>query len=280
MTRLIVHADDLGISDKVNEGILYAYKNGILTSASIMANGMAFRDAVKICKSNPTLDIGIHLTLVEEKPLLNPESIPDLVTEEGKFHQSAEQFIKKYLMRKISREQVFLELEAQIMKVFDQGIVISHIDSHQHLHMLPQILNIVVSIAEKYGIRIIRVPNEKPRWDMVIDSGFPFRLLQLLVLKWFCRKSNHLNFTKIKNFFGFSFSGIMNKANLLKILKRLPLTEISEIMCHPGFSDPKSPYTHWGYHWQDELDALIDPDIKEFIAYNKIELISFRKLAI
>ena len=280
MKKLVVNADDFGLSEKVNEGILYAHQNGILTSTSIMANGMAFQHAVDTCKSNPTLDVGIHLTLVEEKPLLNPAAVPDLVTDKGMFHQNAKDFAMKYLMGKISRKQVYQELEAQVVKVLDQEIVISHIDSHQHIHMLPRILSIVISIAKKYGIRIVRFPNEKLHSDMMYDLGFFSRLMQLLVINWFCQMGRRMNFAKTDRFFGFLFSGRLNRVNLDKVLHRLPLTGTSELMCHPGFSDPKSPYAHWDYHWQDELDALVDPKIGEFIINNGIELVSFRQLSV
>ena len=144
MKKLVVNADDFGLSIKVNEGILCAHQNGILTSTSIMANGMAFQHAVDTWKSNPTLDVGIHLTLVGEKPLLNPDVIPDLVNKKGICHQHAKDFVMKYMMGKISQKQIYQELEAQVVKVLDQGIVISHVDSHQHIHMLPQILSVVI----------------------------------------------------------------------------------------------------------------------------------------
>jgi len=279
MKKLVVNADDFGLSEKVNEGILCAHQNGILTSTSIMANGMAFQHAVDTCKSNPTLDVGIHLTLVEEKPLLNPAAVPDLVTDKGMFHQHAKDFAMKYLMGKISQKQVYQELEAQVVKVLDQGIVISHIDSHQHIHMLPRILSLVISIAKKYGIRIVRFPNEKLHTDMMYDLGFFSRLMQLLVLNWFCQMGRRMNFAKTDCFFGFLFSGRLNKVNLTKVLHWLPSTGISELMCHPGFADTNSKYAHWKYNWQDELNALTDPDIKKFITNNAIELISFRQLA-
>ena len=107
-------------------------------------------------------------------------------------------------MGKISQKQIRQELEAQVVKVLDQGIPISHIDSHQHLHMLPRILNTVISIAKKHGIRIIRVPNEKLCIDMINEYGFFLRLLPLLTLNWFCRNTNRMNFAKTDHFFGFS----------------------------------------------------------------------------
>jgi hopanoid biosynthesis associated protein HpnK len=278
MGKLVVNADDFGLSEKINDAILYAHKNGILTSTSIMANGKAFQHAVAKYMSSPTIDIGIHLTLVGEEPVLDPLTIPDLVTSKGMFYQHAKNFILKYLLGRIDERQIYKELEAQVVKVLDSGIAVSHIDSHQHLHMLPKILRAVISISKKYGIRFIRFPNEKINSSMLHELSHMPRLMQMLVLSSFCRIGRRLNFARTDRFFGFLYSGRLNRFNLISILYQLPITGVSEIMCHPGFEDSNSSYAHWDYHWQDELNALVDPNIKEFIVKNEIELISFRQL--
>ncbi|HEY4713486.1 MAG TPA: ChbG/HpnK family deacetylase, partial [Aquirhabdus sp.] len=117
--KLIVHADDFGISEQVNDGILKAHLNGILTSTSIMATGAAFDHAVSISNSVPSLDVGIHLTLVEEKPLLEMRQISSLLDNNGRFYGHATIFTKKYLFGKIRIDEVVHELDAQIQKVLD-----------------------------------------------------------------------------------------------------------------------------------------------------------------
>ena len=106
MRKLIVNADDFGLSESVNEGIIEAHLNGIVTSASIMANGRAFNQAIKLCHDNPSLDIGVHLLLVEERPVLAPEKVPSLVSSEGRFHKTSKDFARKYLARRLNLDEI------------------------------------------------------------------------------------------------------------------------------------------------------------------------------
>ena len=278
MCKLIVHADDFGLSEKINEGIIQAHIHGILTSTSIMANGRAFEHAVELCQSTPTLDVGIHLTLVGEQPLLNPGQIPSLVDNTGKFDHHATEFTKRYLLGKIYLPEVRRELEAQIEKVLSFGLSISHLDSHQHLHILPQILNITVDLAKKYNIRAIRFPCENLYVDMLRAQVSPSRILQSLVLKFLCFRGRNANIWRTDHFSGFLFGGNLNKQNLQKIIECLPRHGTCELMCHPGLDDPNTRYNHWGYRWSDELNALIDPDISNLIDHKGIHLTSYRLL--
>jgi len=278
MCNLIVHADDFGLSEQVNDGILYAHLHGILTSTSIMPNGAAFEHAINICRSNPTLDLGIHLTLVEEKPILQVSTIPTLINGAGKLHHHCTTFVKKYLLGKISTYEIQCELEAQVQQVVNQGISPSHIDSHQHLHMLPRIRKIVINLAKKYNIPAIRVPYETLRYYMFKDLKSINRLLQLAILNLLTLFGSNLYEPHINHFFGFYYSGNLNKHNLLNILQILPSKGNFEIMCHPGFDDPNNCYNHWNYNWSDELNALIDPDIGRFSKNKGIRFISYRQL--
>ena len=155
MLKLIVNADDLGLCESVNEGIVQAHQSGIVTSASIMANGRAFDHAIRLCQLVPSLDLGIHLTLVEEKPLREASTIPSLVGAGGKLHPHATTFMKKYVSGAIRVREVWSELEAQIQKVVSRGISVSHLDSHQHLHALPHIRRVSIELAKKYNIPAI-----------------------------------------------------------------------------------------------------------------------------
>ena len=279
MTILIVHADDLGISKKVNEGILQAHTQGILTSASIVANGAAFEHAIEICNSFPTLDVGVHLTLVEEQPLFNTDVIESLVNGEGRFHYNAKEFAKKYLMGRIRLREVKQELEAQIRKVLSSGINVSHLDSHQHIHMLPKIHEITVEIAKQYGIPAIRSTRERFHSGMLKDRTLFSRLFFLLVLNRIPRQIEDPAVLKTDHFFGFFYSGILNKANLMNVIEYLPSDGTCELMCHPGLDDPQSPYSHWKYSWQDELQALLDRELPGILQKKGVTLISYRDFA-
>ena len=278
MVNLIVHADDFGLSRKVNEGIVLAHREGILTSTSLTACGAAFEPAIELAETTPSLDIGVHLTLVEEKPVLDPARIPSLVGSDGRFHSHASGFFKKYLTGRIHLREIRDELEGQMKKIFTQGIKVSHLDSHQHLHVLPGILRITADLAKAYGVPAIRLPRERLPWRMQLQ-GSPSRLLQMRVLNFFGWLGKGLIELRADSFFGFLAGGELNKKNLRQILEVLPPKGACELMCHPGLEDRETAYRHWNYRWQEELDALIDPEIADFIREREIRLSSFRELA-
>ena len=279
MLHLIVNADDFGLSEKVNEGILEAHRNGIVTSTSLMANGAMFEHAVDICRETPTLDVGIHLCLVEEPPILPTHKISSLVNESGRLHRHAKVFVGKYLRGHISLQEIKNELEAQVKKVMSQGIVVSHLDGHQHLHVLPGVLRITLELAKQYGIPAIRIPNETLYPYMFRNVGGISRVLESVALKLFCQLGKYIDLVHPQGFAGFFFGGNLNKKNLLQTLESLPRSGTCEIMCHPGHDDPHPPYTQWGYHWKDELDALTDPFTLSVLKQKNIHLISYREFA-
>jgi chitin disaccharide deacetylase len=276
--NLIVHADDFGISESVNQGIVEANLGGILTSASIMANGGAFEHAVQLAQMHPSLDVGIHLTLVEEKPILAPETIPSLCAGTGCFHAHAINFTERYFQGRIDLDDVRKELDAQISKVLATGLSISHLDSHQHLHMLPGILKITLELARKYGIARLRFPNEAIRGYMLRKPGGLGRVAQLAVLNAFCALGKNKIPNRPDHFVGFYHGGALNLPNLLEIISHLPASGVCELMCHPGHDDPSSARAHWGYRWPDELAALVDLDVAAALRARSVKLISYRDM--
>ncbi|MFO7971146.1 MAG: ChbG/HpnK family deacetylase [Desulfobacterales bacterium] len=279
MLHLIVNGDDFGLSEKVNEGILQAHLSGILTSTSIMAQGAAFEHAVNIAKSTPSLDVGVHLTLVEETPLADLHLVQSMVDETGRFHHHGTEFIKQYFMGRICLQEVRCELEAQIKRVADSGISISHLDSHQHLHMLPRVLHIAVELAGKYGIPAIRFPREALRIGTIRNWKSIPRVVQMMVLGYFCKMGRNTNAVRTDRFLGFIYGGNLDKEKLKKLLLSLPPHGTYELMCHPGLEDPNTHYEHWGYKWSNELDALIDPEISNLIVSSGIKLVSYKELS-
>ncbi len=278
MLKLIVNADDFGLSEKTNEGIRQAHTQGILTSASLMANGHAFQHAVTICRESPTLDVGVHLTLIEERPLLEPRLVPSLVDEKGFFPRHATVFTRQYFQDKFSLPEIRAELEAQIQKIVETGIHLTHLDSHQHIHMLPKVLKIAVELAKKHRIPFVRFPREKIAVYMAKRRGAISRVIQLLVLRSFCHARARAAVAHTDHFAGFFYGGKIDRANLREIIEHLPDRGTCELMCHPGQADPTSRYTHWGYHPQNELDALIDPALAELLREKGVALTSFRDL--
>jgi chitin disaccharide deacetylase len=278
MLSLIVNGDDFGISENVNDLILKSFQNGILRSVSMMANGKSFDDAVKIKKSNPELDVGVHLTLVKEKPILDSHRLATLLNNEGYFFKDAIEFSKKYYAEKISLDEVKSELTAQIEKIFDHRIKISHLDSHQHLHILPKILDITLELARHYKIKFVRFPKEKFSSYMFHDFRSHYRIAQMSVHNYFCSKVKKIIPFSTDYFAGYYFGGKLNKTNLLTLINHLPPNGTCELMCHPGLVNHSTIHPNLNYQQFEEMSALVDSEVKDLLNKKKIEIASFKAL--
>ena len=277
---LIVHADDFGLSEAVNHGILDAHSNGVLTSTSIMAGAEAFDHAVGLSLASPSLDVGVHLTLVEEQPVLDPALIPSLLGENRRFHRHATVFTSEYFRGRISLVQVEAEFEAQIGKVLAAGLRVSHLDSHQHLHMLPGVLKVTLDLARRHGVPFVRFPRETIAPYMLRAPAGASRVAQLAVLNLFCALGEkRFAGRRTDHFVGFYHGGDLNRANLRALAARLPACGVTELMCHPGRDDPASGRAHWGYGWAAELEALTDPEVARILQRRGVSLISYRDMA-
>lgn len=276
--RLIVNADDFGLSEAVNEGIVEAHQRGIVTSTSVIASGEAFEHAVRLARAIATLDVGVHLTLTEEAPLSNRGDIPSLL-DGDRFHPHTTSFVRRYFAGRISLAQVERELDAQIARVISSGLRVSHLDGHQHVHMVPGIRRVAGRLAAKYGIPAIRFPREAPKAYMFRESGSAGRLLQLLALSAFCAADDVGGALRPDHFVGFFYGGRLIKPNLMRVLESLPNEGTCELMCHPGRHDAGSARAHWQYRWQEELDALTDRSVGELLQSRGIELVPYAALA-
>ncbi len=280
MNKLIVNADDFGLTSEVNEGIIQAFKSGIVTSTSMIVVGEGFSNAVQLSKNNPSIDVGIHLTLIEEKSILPKQAIPTLVDDMGRFRKNINHFLLDYLRNRISMKEVKREGRKQIEKLRNEGIKITHIDSHQHIHMLPKILNITLELAEEFGIKYIRYPKEEIEMSNIFFLRKIPRLLQQIVLNTLCFYSKkRLNGHTVDRFYGFYDGGHLVGKRLKFFSKKNK--GIGEIMCHPAsFCDGRTwdKYSHWNYNWQEELNCLIDKDISNLIKQQGVQLISFLEI--
>ena len=173
MSKLIVNADDFGLHSAVNAGIIDGHRRGIITSTSLMAGGEAFTEAVSMAKQNPKLGIGIHITLVGGvKPVCDSSEVSSLLTPEGVFPENYVEFIKRIYSGKINYSELRKEIHGQIAQIMDTGLRVTHIDGHQHLHVLPTVLPIVIEQAKSFGIHAIRIPDEStgfiPQFDFLV----------------------------------------------------------------------------------------------------------------
>ena len=247
MLRII--ADDLGLAESVNDGTVFLLKEGKINGASLMANGEAFDDAVRKLKDLPDANIGIHLVLVEERPLTHI-----------KLPKNHKTFFVKYLLGLIKKNKIEKECDAQIKKILESGVNLQFINSHQHLHLLPGIIDITISLAKKYGIPYIRIVKES-----LGSKGGLARKTQLIFLNFLSlmakKKIIKAGLGHNDYFVGFINAGNLNLSDLasaIKLQKKHP-DKFIELGCHPGFESPKliDKYKHWGkYRWRKEIEVL------------------------
>ena len=281
MRRLIVNADDFGLHAAVNRGILTAHTEGIVSSTSLMAGGAAFDDAVRIAKQCPQLGVGVHLTLVGASPLLPVAEVSSLLDEAGDFYGSYPLFIKRFLRGKIRLAEVERELAAQIDRIRMAGIQPSHLDSHQHLHVLPGIGGIVLDLARRFSIRAIRIPAE----PVAFIGATPATVGRLagrggltMLANLFRQHAAAAGIRTSDHFYGMLAGGQLTEPAILAILRRLPPGD-SELMTHPGFADESlADAFRWDYQWDAERQALTAPAVRALLAERQIRLISFREL--
>jgi predicted glycoside hydrolase/deacetylase ChbG (UPF0249 family) len=225
MRTLVVNADDLGLTVGVNDGIFAAHDGGILTSASLMATAPATANAIRRLRSHPALGIGVHLTLVDGTPLLPPDRLPTLVRDDGRFHASWRPFIVACLLGRVSMADVERELTAQIEYVIAQGITPTHLDSHKHVHLFPPVFDVVVRLAHRFHISVVRVPNERTLADLP--------LLDMARRAYSLAGSRGI---ATPRFLGRAMTGVMTADALAKALRQLPAGH-TELMVHPGYVD-------------------------------------------
>ncbi len=241
---LIVTADDLGLHRGMNEGAVRAHREGIVTACSIVANGAAFDDAIARLRDTPTLEAGVHLTLVEERPLTSI-----------RFPKKYTSFVPLYLARVISLAAIERELRAQIERVLSTGLRVTHLNGHQHLHLLPRVFGVVRRLAFEFGIGYVRI---------VDDRGGTSRPLSMRVVSALGQKARTTGLTNDRTI------GVAVAGHLQDIVPLLDHVEgITELVTHPGIG--VSGYA-WGYDWERETRALCDRRLREELDRREIRL--------
>jgi predicted glycoside hydrolase/deacetylase ChbG (UPF0249 family) len=274
--RLIVNADDFGFSDGVTRGIIEAHAAGTVTSTSMMANGLDWESAVRFARATRTLDVGVHLNLVQGRPLLRVPSLTDRRTGEL---LPLGALARRTLARRIDRDELAAELRAQIERVRQAGISVTHLDSHRHAHVLPGIFATVRRVAIEAGIRALRIPRE----PLAMNVLHPGATARKIVLATSLSVSRALPLdaalATTDHFRGVSMQG---GAHFDRRLRRALDTlgpGSTELMVHPGHVDEaliaQDPYTR---PRAIELAALTSPGIRERLARGDIELTSFAAL--
>jgi hopanoid biosynthesis associated protein HpnK len=265
MRRLIVNADDFGLHTGMNAGIVHCHREGIVTSTSLCANGAAFDDAVRRLRDTPGLDVGIHLTVVGgEKPLV--ADLPTLAPA-GRLPHTFARLFRSLAFGRVRREEIAAEMAAQVQRAMDNGVRVTHLDSHQHVHLHPAILPLVIDVAHRFGIRSLRAARR-----VVPVRGVRAALLGML--SW--PGSARVRAAGLKtpdSFVGADDSGRLDEVRLARLIDGLP-PGTSELLCHPG-TDAEAiaaAYPDWGFRWDDEARALTAPSIRESLRRADVRL--------
>lgn len=241
MKRLIVTADDVGLDRGMTEGAIRAHREGIVTACSIVANGRAFDDAVERLREVPTLEVGVHLALVEEIALTTGQPMPASYT-------------RFFLSRK--RFDVERELRAQIEKVLATGLRVTHLNGHQHLHAWPPVARVVERLAREYAIGYVRVAR---------DAGGRAPLARRLAVRALGALARGEGRT-----IGIAEAGHLTAERIVELLEHVD--GVTELVTHPGVN--VAGYAHWRYEWDAETAALCDPRVRDAIARRGIELVA------
>ena len=286
MKNLIVNADDLGWTDGVNRGILDAFRGGIVTSTSLLANGSAFVAGAKAAKTAPGLGVGVHLNLSDGPPTASREAVPTLVNASGEFEGGPDSLLLKIATRGLSMREVETEWEAQISKIRGAGVEPTHLDGHKHVHMLPGLFEIALRLAKRHGIGAIRVSHEASglraalstgglRAAVVLKQGVQARGLKLLA-RDAREQADRAGVSTADYFCGIAQTGELTKEGVARLLRSLP-EGTTELMCHPGYADEalRKTATRLQDSREKEVELLTDTEIRNLVASQGIRLIDY-----
>lgn len=289
MRRLIINADDLGLTSGVNRAIFEANATGVVTSTTLMANGAAFANAVESFRSQPSakLSVGCHLVLVDGAPILQPERVPSLLKTSSGFRQGIGELALAAQRRKLDPAEIESEALAQFKKLWSAGIQPSHFDSHKHSHMFAQVLAPALRAARSCGITRLRNPFE-PASPLPIaylrhNRTLVKRLLQVRALR--LMRSGWLRHVKEAGFktpdgsFGVITTGDVDATLLRALLENMP-EGTWELVCHPGYNDADldKVRTRLRASRVQELELLTSPETRHLVEALGIELITYNDL--
>lgn len=284
MRRLIVNADDFGLTPGVNCAIIEAHTRGIVTSATLMANMPAFDQAVRLAQSHPTLGIGLHFNLTQGQPVAAPDKVRSLLNERGEFLGTSTQLLQRALSHQLQFEEIVLEFRAQVEKVLDAGLQLTHVDSHKHAHTVVPVFAAINYTMGLYGINAVRLPRERVNWLRALKSPKIFKQsLTALGLSRLCRAMpamlEETEAHTTEAFFGVAQTGFWTKNWLKELLANLP-PGTSELMCHPGYDDDAldKVQTRLRASRETELQLLTDSEIVAQVRAQGLELIHFGQL--
>jgi predicted glycoside hydrolase/deacetylase ChbG (UPF0249 family) len=280
LRQLVVNADDLGLTVGVNNGIFDAHDRGILTSASLFANAPATVDALGRIRVRPSLGVGVHLALVDGTPMLPPGRVPTLIEDDGRFRASWKPFIVACLRGRVAFDEIERELTAQIERIRSEGIRLTHLDAHKHVHAFPPIFAIVARLAERFRVPVVRVPYERwsPVWGDATERRTARRqaLLNAAMLPWARRdhRTTLMHGLRAPQFVGRVHTGVLSADSFEGMVRRLRPV-VTELMVHPGYVDDTLVQTHTRLlsSREQEVQVLCAPGTQHLLIKEQIQLI-------
>ena len=263
--RLIINADDFGLTPGINRSIEELHRAGVLSSATLMASGPAFDDALTIARRNPSLGVGCHVVLTDGIPVSAPQSIPSLLgLDRTSLRPSLSTFAAAALLGRLRPEDIRTEALAQIRKLQSAGVTVTHLDTHKHTHIFPAVHRPLLEAARLVSVPAVRNPFE-PRWARARNRGPLLRRFQLRVLNTLQR--SFMANPNLKNdvirtsdgSLGIAVTGQLDSLTLRRLLDHLPDGDW-ELVCHPGYNDPDLDRvaTRLRSHREIERTALLD----------------------
>ena len=241
--RLILNADDFGLTPGINRAIGELHSAGVLTSATLMAHGPAFADAVAVAQAHPTLGVGCHIVLTDGIPVSSPESIPTLIGPDGKsFRPSLIDFLRALFLGRIREDDIAREAFAQVQKLQFAGIQPTHLDTHKHTHLFPTVLRPLLEVAEQAQIRAVRNPFE-PQFSLALNQGSTTRRLAIQFINRLrprfdaVIRAHQGRIATTNGTVAISATGELDATTLSQILTAMPPDGTYELCCHPGYND-------------------------------------------
>jgi chitin disaccharide deacetylase len=275
----IINADDFGLSISVNQAIIQAHEQGILTSTSLMVTAAEAAAAVNYAQQHPQLGVGLHLVVIKGRAALPPSQIPHLVDPQGEFSRNPVGVGLRYQFNRAARQELAQEIRAQLEKFQQTGLPLSHVDGHKHLHCHPVVLNILLDLAPEFSIPVIRLPWEELRLNLKIDRQnlldkalhwWVFGQLRRAGLRRF--SSSRSGVTTPERVYGLLQTGRMSEAYLLNLIPQITANQV-EIYFHPDCPNP----TQAAYGNPTELQALLSDRVRQALAQGQFQLVNFHE---
>jgi hopanoid biosynthesis associated protein HpnK len=269
--RLIVNADDFGRSGAVNQAVVRAHREGILTCASLMVNEPAADEAVALARENPRLGVGLHLTLLFGHSALPRERIPGLVNARQEFGADPVRAGWRFFFQRGLLGQLRAEIHAQFQKFRATGLPLDHLNGHLHLHLHPTVFRILMTDAAQLGLERVRLTFD-PFWlNLRLASGrIPYRLTHAIIFHLLALRARPLlrrrALLHTRAVFGLLQNARVDEAYVSRLLGRLPAGD-SELYSHPSLGESGK-----------EFEALISPRVRRQVEQLGIKLIRYQDL--